>query len=153
MYFERKHVETGTNCLHKLATFFNYHMPSMFKNTWKVICHIQWKHRSFLFNKNISGYENRYLCRRILLKKRINSFFCKMHKTWDHIAGEPIIFLILQAVSTQSVNVYSFGFRKWLTGNETLLSMILQKRIIFLKTNKRPWSPRKVNETEITILD
>ena len=27
MYFGHKHVETGPNCLHELATFVKYHMP------------------------------------------------------------------------------------------------------------------------------
>ena len=27
MYFGHKHVETGSNCSHELATFFKYHMP------------------------------------------------------------------------------------------------------------------------------
>ena len=27
MYFGHKHVETGPNCSHGLATFFKYHMP------------------------------------------------------------------------------------------------------------------------------
>ena len=27
MYFGHKHVETGPNCSHELATFFKYHMP------------------------------------------------------------------------------------------------------------------------------
>ena len=27
MYFAHKHVETRTNCSHKLATFLKYHMP------------------------------------------------------------------------------------------------------------------------------
>ena len=27
IYFGQKHVETGSNCSHELATFINYHMP------------------------------------------------------------------------------------------------------------------------------
>ena len=27
MYFGHKHVETGLNCSHELATFLKYHMP------------------------------------------------------------------------------------------------------------------------------
>ena len=33
MYFGHKHVETGRNRLHELATFLKYHMPLMGKNT------------------------------------------------------------------------------------------------------------------------
>ena len=29
MYVGHKHVETGPNCLHELATFLKYHMPSI----------------------------------------------------------------------------------------------------------------------------
>ena len=29
MYFEHKHVETGPNCSHKLATFLKYHIPTL----------------------------------------------------------------------------------------------------------------------------
>ena len=28
MYFEHKRIETGTKCLHELATFLKYHIPS-----------------------------------------------------------------------------------------------------------------------------
>ena len=27
MYYGHKHVETGPNCLHELATFLKYHIP------------------------------------------------------------------------------------------------------------------------------
>ena len=27
MYFEHKHVETGPNCSHKIATILKYHIP------------------------------------------------------------------------------------------------------------------------------